>query len=234
MRAHTGTVEQVMARIASKAHGVVTRGELLRAGITRRQIQERLRKGALVVEFPGVYRVGHRAPSREARYLAAVRACGAGAVLSGRAAAHLWGLIQCAVPPPEVTTPTERRIKGIATRRARGGEVPATIWRGIPVTTVPKTIVDLAATLTPYKLARACHEADVKYGTTPNQVEAVMRHNTPRAAALTSVLRGDEKVSLSRLERRFITLLEDTACRCRSPTAAREPSASTAAGPSTG
>ena len=52
------------------------------------------RSGALLVEYRGVYRVGHRAPSREARYLAAVKACGRGAVLSGRAAAHLHGLIK--------------------------------------------------------------------------------------------------------------------------------------------
>ena len=47
----------------------------------------------------GVYRVGHRAPSVEARYLAAVLACGEGAVLSGRAAAYLWGLLKGPAPP---------------------------------------------------------------------------------------------------------------------------------------
>jgi hypothetical protein len=42
----------------------------------------------------------------EAHYLAAVKACGAGALLSGRAAAHLLGLLKGQAPPPEVTTPT--------------------------------------------------------------------------------------------------------------------------------
>ena len=64
-----------------------------------------LRTGALLREHPGVYRVGHRAPSVEARYLAAVWACGEGAVLSGRAAAHLWGLVKGRAPAPEVTAP---------------------------------------------------------------------------------------------------------------------------------
>ena len=50
-----------------------------------------------------MYRVGHRAPSLEARYLAATLACGEGACLSGRAAAHLYGLLKGAAPPPEVT-----------------------------------------------------------------------------------------------------------------------------------
>jgi hypothetical protein len=52
---------------------------LLRARVTRTEIKWRLRSGALLRESPGVYRVGHRAPSVEARYLAAVLACGAGA-----------------------------------------------------------------------------------------------------------------------------------------------------------
>jgi Transcriptional regulator, AbiEi antitoxin len=62
------------------AHGVVTRAQLLRAGVTEAAIEQRLRIGALLREHRGVYRVGHRAPSLEARYLAAVWACGEGAL----------------------------------------------------------------------------------------------------------------------------------------------------------
>ena len=54
--------------------------------------------GALLPVHRGVYRVGHRAPSVEARYLAAVLACGEGALLSGRAAAHLYGLLKGPAP----------------------------------------------------------------------------------------------------------------------------------------
>jgi very-short-patch-repair endonuclease len=206
MQQQSRTVEQVMARMGSRAHGIVARAELLRAEITPEQIRQRLRKGSLIQEFPGVYRVGHRASSVEARYVAAVKACGEGAVLSGVAAAHVWGLIRGDPPMPEVTTRTERRIKGIRTHRTRNG-VPARVWKAIPITTVPQTLVDLAATLPPYMLARACHEADVKYGLKPEQVYALMRHNTPGAATLMRVLSGDTKVTLSRLERRFLQLL---------------------------
>ncbi|MFL5858134.1 MAG: type IV toxin-antitoxin system AbiEi family antitoxin domain-containing protein [Solirubrobacteraceae bacterium] len=70
--------------MASRSHGVVTRAELLRAGITPAEIRHRLSFGALFLEYRGIYRVGHRAPSMEARYLAAaVWACGDEAVLSG-------------------------------------------------------------------------------------------------------------------------------------------------------
>jgi hypothetical protein len=129
------TVETVLARLAARSHGVVTRQQLLAAGVTSDEIRQRLDTGGLLREHQGVYRVGHRAPSVEARYLAAVRACGEGAVLSGRAAAHLLGILKGAAPPPEVTAPTKRRVRGVATRRSR--EVQATTWRGIPITTVP-------------------------------------------------------------------------------------------------
>src|SRR3954452_17988495 len=104
------TVEQVIARRASRAHGVVTRAELLAAGVTAEEVRGRLRSGALIRVHKGVYRVGHRAPNVEARYLAAVKACGPGAVLSGRAAAHLYGLVRGAAPVPEVTAPEKRRV----------------------------------------------------------------------------------------------------------------------------
>ena len=78
-------------RLASSSHGVVNRAQLLAAGLTEAQIKRRLRSGELLQEYRGVYRVGHRAPSVEARYLAAVWACGRGALLSGRAAGHLLG-----------------------------------------------------------------------------------------------------------------------------------------------
>ncbi|MGH2713546.1 MAG: type IV toxin-antitoxin system AbiEi family antitoxin domain-containing protein [Thermoleophilaceae bacterium] len=206
------TVEEVVGRIARAQHGVVTRAQLLAAGVTSDEIKGRLRKGALLREYPGVYRVGHRAPSVDARYLAAVLACGEGALLSGPAAGHLLGLLKGNAPPPEVTTPTQRRVKDVKTARARrGGKADATTWHGIPVTTVPRTLVDLSSMLSSPDLARACHEAGIKHGTTPRQVEAVLgrRHNTPGAKRLRRVLHGDVHVTLSALERRFLKRLEE-------------------------
>jgi very-short-patch-repair endonuclease len=201
-----------MASIAGRAHGVVTRVELLAAGVSRGEIAHRLRTGALIVEFRGVYRVGHRAPSVEARYLAAVKACGAGARLSGLAAAHLLGLVRGAVPPPEVTAPTERRVRGVKTHRSRNMDPrDATKWGGIPVTTVPRTLVELSSVLSLDALARAFHEAGIRHRTTPAQVEAALeRCPTAKGAAnLRRVVHGDVHVTLSKIERRFLELLRE-------------------------
>ena len=87
----------------------------------------------------------------------------------------------------------------------------ATTWRGIPVTTVARTLVDLAAVLSADDLARACHEAGVRYLTTPRDVEAVLtrRPNTRGAGTLRTVLNGDVRVTLSKLERAFLRRLEE-------------------------
>jgi very-short-patch-repair endonuclease len=98
----------------------------------------------------------------------------------------------------------------VRTRRARNIDpLDAGTFRGIRVTTVGRTLVDLAAVLTLDDLARACHEAGVLHGTTPGQVEAVLarRPNRPGAAKLRKVLHGDVRVTLSTLERRFLDLL---------------------------
>jgi hypothetical protein len=208
MGARSDTVERLAARIADRAHGVVTRAELLRAGVTRREIAGRLRSGGLLQVHPGVYRVGHRAPSVEARYMAAVKACGHGARLRGAAAAHLLGILKGSPPPPEVVAPTRRRVDGVRTHRSRhpypANEV--TTWKGIPVTSPARTLVDLAATLSGDELALAFHLAGIRHHTTPTQVEAVLarRPNSPGAGKLRAVLGGEARVALSKLERRFL------------------------------
>ena len=207
-------MEQRIARIAGRAHGVVARRELLAAGVSRTQIEKRLACGALLTVHRGVYRVGHRAPSLEATYVAAVKAAGEGALLCGLAAGYVHGLLRRVrtPPPPEVRAPTGRRVKGIAVRRSRRmGRRDATTWNGIPVTTVPRTLVDLAAALSFDDLAIACHEAGVRHRTTPVQVEAVLERcpNLRGAGKLRRVLRGEAHVTLSKLEKRFLQLLRD-------------------------
>jgi hypothetical protein len=203
-------VDAEIAGLAGAAHGVVTRERLLQIGVTASEIRSRMRRGTLIRVHPGVYRVGHRAPSIEARYLAAVWACGEGALLCGWAAAHLLGLDSGrAAPRAEVVAPVERRIDGVRVRRARRGLADAFIWRGVPVTSPARTMVDLASVLSLDSLARAFHEAGIRYDTTPEQVETVLerRPTSHGAANLRAVIHGDEPVTLSALERRFLRML---------------------------
>ncbi len=133
-------------------------------------------------------------------------------MLSGRAAAHLLGILKGTAPAPEVIAPTERRIEGVKSHRCRLFDArDATTVRGIPSTTVPRTLVDLASELSVDALARACHEAGVRYGTTPRAVEAVLarRPNSAGAKKLRQIIHGDAPVTLSKLEARFLELLRN-------------------------
>ncbi len=201
----------IIARIAGRAHGVVTRDELLRAGISAQQIRTSMAAGSLIKVHPGVYRVGHAAPSCEATNTAAVKACGPGAALAGAAAAHLLSLTRGPAPPPEVIARTKRHVHGVRVRRCRLGPGEVTLHRGIAVTTVARTLIDLAAVLDIDALAAACHEAGVRYRTTPGHVKRVLaRHpNAKGAARLRQVLDGDAHVTLSVIERRFLERLRE-------------------------
>jgi very-short-patch-repair endonuclease len=206
------TVDRIIERIASRSHGVVTRRELLDAGVSRHEIEHRLRTGSLIRTYRGVFRVGHRAPSLEASYVAAVRACGERALLAGRAAGHFYGLARGAAPPPEVLAPGSRRVSGIRVRQTREIDPrDATVHRGIPITSLPRTLVDLAGLVSGQELAGACHEAGVRYGTTPKQVRELLdRRRTSRGAGrLRRILDGDDPITISKLERNFLELVRE-------------------------
>ena len=199
-----------ITRLAGASKGIVTRVELLAAGVSATAIDRRLDR-TLFREYPGVYSVGHRALGIEARYLAAVKAAGPGAALCGLAAAWLWGLIKGKPPAPEVTAPTERRIKGVKTHRRRLRPDEIVRRSGIPITSLALTLVDIAPSMPISDLALACHEAGAKYQATPRLVEEALarRPNAPGASKLRAVIHGDEPVLLSRLERRFFKLLRE-------------------------
>lgn len=207
-----GIADRITADLAGRAHGVVTRRELVEAGLSAEQIRHRLDRGSLIPAHRGVYRVGHTAPSVDAAYLAAVLACGAGSALGGLAAVHHYGILRGPAPPAEVTSPRERRVPGVAVLRVRRlSRADTTTWRGVPIVTLPRALVEIAGRLGAPDLARACHEAGVLYRTTPAQVERALARwfNAPGAAKLRKVVAGDVAVSLSRLEAGFLAVLRD-------------------------
>ena len=158
----------------------------------------------------GVYAVGHEAPSLHGDLMAAVLACGEGAVVSHRSAAHLLGVLRTRPAKPEVTVPTTagRRRPGIVIHRVKALHPHDTsTLDGIPIATVPRVLIDLAPSATPSDLTRACHEAWVRHGTGPDHVEACIVRNPHRKgiARLRHALCAD--VTLSALEDRFVALL---------------------------
>src|SRR5688500_11746579 len=83
-------VDVVIARIAVRQHGLVTRSQLLAAGLTERQVDRRIGLGQLVVPHKGVYGVPAAKPSYEQALLAACLA--SRGVASHRSGARLFGL----------------------------------------------------------------------------------------------------------------------------------------------
>jgi hypothetical protein len=211
MRPKVESVPRILAAIARTQHGLVTHAQMLAAGITPSEIKHRIAEGSLIRVHRGVYRVGHDAPSLRASYLGAVLAGGEGARLCGPPAAFTAGLIRGTAPPPEVMAPAVRQVAGVRMRVCRTTE-PSWSRHGIPLTTVPRTLIDLAADLSLDELARACHEAGVRYKTTPRHVRRVLERmpNTKGAARMRDVMLGDAPVVLSRLEKKFLERLRET------------------------
>lgn len=136
-----------LARLAERQHGVVGRGQLLEQGLTEGAIDGRLRAGRLHRLHAGVYAVGHRVTSREGRWMAAVLASGPEAVLSHWSAAALWTIRVSSRSIIDITTPHKSRSwSGIRRHRKALPTDEVTVEEGVPVTTVPRTILDLAAT----------------------------------------------------------------------------------------
>jgi hypothetical protein len=115
-------------------------------GLEGNAIDRRLRSGRLHRLHRGVYAVGYRIVSREGRWMAAVLFCGPEAVLSHRSAAALWRIREPSSHAIEVTASTKSRSRGSIHRHfATLPDDEVTVKRGIPVTTVPRTLFDLAA-----------------------------------------------------------------------------------------
>jgi very-short-patch-repair endonuclease len=153
----------VLGDLAARQHGVLARRQLLAAGLSERMVDGRMRAGRLVRLHRGVYAVGHRQLRREGHWLAAVLAIGPGAVLSHREAAALYEIRGSNRPKIDVTTTCRGRLDaaGITVNRVRTlDSADITVVAGIPVTSVARTLVDLAGVVGPESLAKALNEAE--------------------------------------------------------------------------
>jgi very-short-patch-repair endonuclease len=155
----------------------------------------------------GVYTVGHRLLSRDGRWMAAVLACGSDAVLSHHAAAALWGIRQS--DRLEVTTSGAHRAKdGVIVHRGLVPDDERTAHRGIPTTTVPRTLLDLSAVVGAHQLRSALRQAEQLRLTDPLSLhDLVARYQRRAGRAVIRALLDEASIGArivrSELEERF-------------------------------
>jgi very-short-patch-repair endonuclease len=162
MGPETAPLDQRLAQIALRQHGVVSRQQLAAMGFGERAIARRVANGRLHRLERGVYSVGHTIVPWRGRYLAAVLACGDGAVLSHRSAADLWGIRHTATPKIDVTVSHTSGVRSSGHRVVHRTRRPveSVVLDGIPVTTPGRTLADLATALPRRQIEKAAEMAE--------------------------------------------------------------------------
>ncbi|HWN72792.1 MAG TPA: type IV toxin-antitoxin system AbiEi family antitoxin domain-containing protein, partial [Solirubrobacterales bacterium] len=195
-----------------RQHGVIARDQLTALGFSSKAIRHRIAIGRLHPVRRGIYAVGRPEVSDKGRWMAAVLACGDGAVLSHSSAAALWrigweerGVVEISLP-----SLSRRRHPGIRIhRRPSLTRRDLTREYGIPVTTPIQTLIDMSLRLDRRGVERMINEAD-KYDLVhpPGLRKALdLRAGEPGVAKLRLILdRRTFRLTKEELERRFLPL----------------------------
>lgn len=209
----SSAIDHLIAAVAWRSYGVVTRAELRELGLSEDAIDYRIAIGRLRVIHPGVYAVGHERLAPEGRWLAAVRSGGPDAVLSHRSAARLWGLLTWG-GRIEITTPANRRKRAdIHYCRASVESFDRALHGGIPVTTVERTLLDLGA-VDSGRVAKALEQADVLRLLDVRELQRLVDEHPrrPGSSAIRAAVAaavGWRGVTRSELEERFRAVVAD-------------------------
>jgi very-short-patch-repair endonuclease len=208
--------DSVVGALADRQCGVVSREQLLAAGVGRGAIARGIETGRLRAVFRGVYAVGHVALSHEGWWKAALLTCRKGAALSHRTAATVWGLVAGPVLPIDVITTAGRgrRHAGIRTHRMLLDPLDALVRDNLSVTTPSRTIVDLATRLKGRALRDAVERAQDLRRFDPDDLRdtlarAPRRPGTRRLEDLIMVMAPDKDNARSHLERMFLALTRE-------------------------
>jgi hypothetical protein len=206
-----GSLDRAIGRLAEHQYGLVTRTQLSQLGAGRGAIAHRIDECRLCPVHRGVYTVGHRLLTTHGYWMAAVLACGPGAVLSHYAAAALWGIRRGG--RIEITVPRGR--KGRPNIRLHWASLPddeTTTHRGIPTTTVPRTLLDLSAVLQSDELRSALRQAEQLRLTDPLWLGSLIERYPGKAgiATVKAVVEEAQRglsIVKSELEERFLAFL---------------------------
>lgn len=180
--------------------------------MSAKMVDGRIQRGALHPVHRGVYAAGHRSLTRKGRWMAAALAFGPEAVLSHRSAGQLWGIYPRREIAPEVTR--RRHAEGRPGLTIHRGSLMAdevgTRWR-IPVTSVARTMFDLAGMLDEREVERAWNEMEVReYRTRLSVPDVIERYPGRPGTVLLARLAAGESVGITRneLEEAFLALID--------------------------
>jgi hypothetical protein len=191
---------------------VITTAQLVSAGLGSPAVSKRAANGRLHRKYRGVYAVGQPRLSTAGEWTAAILACGPGSCLASLSAAVHLKLWRRRVTTIHVLAPRKRRLEGVAVRTYRRLDPrDVTVRDGIPVTTVPRTLVDLSDVLTAHQLANVIHEAAFRKRFDERAVRGAMNRANGRRNlhVLTKALALNASGSAgtrSELEDRFLAL----------------------------
>lgn len=211
-----------IARLAARQHGVLRRTQLVGGELSAKVIRQRAAAGRLYVLHRNVYSLGPpQLLSQRGRWLAAVWACGSEGALSHDDAAALWRLRGRAPGAIHVTVPrhVRRRTRaGLILHRSSLPTEDVLKLDGIPVTSVARTIIDLAALHPERSVERAIDEAQYLGRYSRKAMAATLERNARRPGSKTTrrVVERHKPGSTrtrSRLEEIFLEL-----CRNHLPT----------------
>jgi very-short-patch-repair endonuclease len=201
--------------LAGRQHGVISRAQLDALGYGAKAVRRRLEYGRLHTVVRGVYAVGRPGLSREGRWMAAVLACGSGAVLSHGSAAALWR-IGWERGGAEVSVARSSHLKRPAVtvhRRKRLYRPDIAVCNGIPVTSAAQTMLDHGVRLGQGPMERMIDAADHHGLITPDAFREYLRVR-PRQEGVGRLKdlmdrRAFRFKTTSELERWFLPLAED-------------------------
>lgn len=182
-------------------------------GYSRSAVTRAAANGRLHRLYRGVFAVGHTDLSPQAECLAAVLACGPGALLSHHSAAWLWGVARWPHAPLSVTVPSPRRPRlSIRLHRARAlTSEDRAVHERVPVTAVPRTLLDLAAVVRPDRLRRLLQRSEELRLFDLRDFEALLARSAghPGAGRLRRAMALYRPAPFTRsgLERRFLELV---------------------------
>lgn len=209
------SIDRRLAFLARRQHGVVSAVQLHWLGLGEEAIRYRIKVGRLHRIHRGVYAVGHRGLAREGDWSAAILACGPGAVLSYRSAGQLHGILTDYGGPIEVSVPRGRAAhrEGIRVRTVALSAHAVRHRSNIAVTSLARTLLDLAAVLEPGPLTRALQNAR-RQGLTIAQLDRQLtrhrrRPGTPRLRAVLERQRNQEGITRGGFEDAVYAWLDD-------------------------